>query len=271
MRYGQSPTSLIWPKGLGSQHRHESYRRTRRLKLMIAFLCALLLQGCLLSRLVTSRQQLCNDEISLSLEERILVVFDQPTLYDDDIKKILGQSPSSETVVGNLLLYQYRITRKGDSSGSYDIPVTFQFTRKDGRYRLAKAQASKNVKDFLPPELLEPLFRCGCDGKLRGNEIEIDLAGLDLTQLPKIEEIKTLLGEPHERNGNKCIYYYRLNSSDTVEIVISFHPKEEKMSTVRITYFRYVLDVDFDNRVARGRLKDISNMFALGFLITLSP
>jgi len=43
---------------------------------------------------------------------------------------------------------QYNVTRKGDSSGIYYIPVTFQFTRKDGRFRLAKAQANKNVKDL---------------------------------------------------------------------------------------------------------------------------
>jgi len=61
-------------------------RRTSRLKqFMIAMICRLFSQGCLLNRLETSRQQLCDEKISLSLAERILITFYEPSLYDDDI------------------------------------------------------------------------------------------------------------------------------------------------------------------------------------------
>jgi len=234
--------------------------------------CLLLLQGCLLNRLEKSRQQLCDNQIVLSLEGGISVIFSQPTLYDMDIQKILGEKPSREYVHGNYLFYEYLVTRKGDDiSGIFDIPVRFQFIRENNRNRLVKANINKNIEGILSSDLLKQLFRSGCDAKLKGNTVEVDLAGVDLAKLPKIEKIKTILGKPHDNNEDKYTYYYKLNSSDTAEIIISYDDKIDRMSAVRIIYFRYVLEVDFTKHMARGKIKNLSNMVGLGFWVALSP
>ncbi|MCK4820503.1 hypothetical protein KA005_32360, partial [bacterium] len=238
-------------------------------------LCLIFLQGCLLDRLVESKKQLCsknNKKIRLKSEKGLSVVFDQPVLFDSDIIKILGAKPTKSNTIGNELYFEYVATRKEDNARkTYDIPVTFIFSNEEGQYKLNEAQTNRNIKEFLSYELLNQVLNSGCNAKLKGETVEVNLANIDLTLLPKLKKIKELLGEPHHNNGNTYTYYYELNSSDTAKILVFYDKKRDRMSSVKIAYFRYVLDVDFDKLIAIGKVKNWYNMVALGFWVAFSP
>jgi hypothetical protein len=119
--------------------------------------------------------------------------------------------------------------------------------------------------------LLNQVLLSGCKAKRKGRTVEVDLSNVDLTQLPKLKEIKQILGDPHRTNFKTFIYYYKLSSSDTAEIIISYDNEADRMSSVKITYFRYVLDVNFDKQIAIVKIKSWSDTVGLGFWVAFSP
>ena len=89
-------------------------------------LAAVLIQGCLLDRLETSRKHLCSQQIVLSLDDSIAIYFYKPVLYPEDIVKILGARPSGEKFMDTALIYAFRVIKRGDPSGRFDIPGSYK-------------------------------------------------------------------------------------------------------------------------------------------------
>jgi len=239
-------------------------------KATIIILSVILFQGCLLKRLEESRNQLCSGQIELSTKGLISVVFNRPTLYPDDITKILGKKPSKNYDQANKRYFEYKVTRKGDASGNFDIPVKFEFIEKDGRYYLSKATAYININKVLPEPLVKNLFSKVCYAKRKGNKVKIKFDDVPLNDLPNIEEIKSLLGKTHPSEVNTYTYFYELNSLDTAKIEIFYDIESDKPKDVVVTFFRYKLKVDFEEKIAVGQLKDLITSLKLGFLIAFS-
>jgi hypothetical protein len=226
----------------------------------------------MLDRLIESQKQLCLRRIWLEQENGLSVIFDQPVLFDRDIVKIIGANPIKRDERNDELFFKYLMTRIEDNTnGRYDIPVTFHFRKKEDEYKLVKAHAGKDVKDILSYDLLNQIFLSACKAKRKGGTVIIGLANVDLSQLPKLKEIKQILGDPHRIHFDTFIYYYKLNPSDTAEIIISYDNEADRLSSVKIKYFRYLLDVNFDKKIAIAKIKNWSDMVALGFWVSFSP
>jgi len=236
----------------------------------IIILSLFLFQGCLLERLEKSRKQLCSGQIDLSTEDSISLDFTRPTLYPDDIKKILGKNPSKIYDKADKRYFEYKVTRKGDASEDFDIPVTFEFTEEDGDHYLSKATAHKNINNVLPAPLVKNLFSKVCYAKRKRSKVKFKFDDVPLNDLPNIEGMKSLLGKPHLIEVNIYTYFYELNSSDTAKIETFYDIESEKLKAVVVTYFRYRLKVDFEEKIAVGQFKDLSNSLKLGFLIVFS-
>jgi len=215
---------------------------------------------------------LCEEKVKAVPDNGISIIFDHPVLFDSDIITIIGIQPTRRSEVDRELLLEYLVRRKGDDPDRiYDVSITFQFNNEEGRYKLAKAFVDKKITNLLSFELLNEVLKSGCTARLKGKTVEVDLATIDLMKLPKVPEIKKVLGYPHLANANTVTYSYKLDLSDTAEIVIFYDHTTGGMSNVRITYFRYVFEVDFANKLAKGKLKNWRNATALGFLIAVSP
>jgi len=78
-------------------------------KATIIIIAVILFQGCLLERLEKSRKQLCSEQIKLSTEGSISLVFNRPILYPNDIKKILGKKPSKMYDQANKRYFEEKI------------------------------------------------------------------------------------------------------------------------------------------------------------------
>ena len=72
-------------------------------------------------------------------------------------------------------------------------------------------------------------------------------------------------------NFNTFIYHYKLNSSDTTDIVISYDRKTGKISSVKFTYFRYMLVVNFNKQLAIAKIRSWFDTVGLGFWLAFSP
>lgn len=79
------------------------------------------------------------------------------------------------------------------------------------------------------------------------------------------------MGEPHSVEENIFTYFYDLNSSETIKIEILYDIENDKLRATFITFFRYKLRVDFQEKVVIGQLKDLATAFKLGFTIATSP
>ncbi|MFC1823927.1 hypothetical protein ACFL9T_14550 [Thermodesulfobacteriota bacterium] len=230
------------------------------------------LQGCLLNRLIESKDNLCKGDIHLSLENGISVVVNEPLLYEEDIITIMGANPERKPC-GNRLCFHYRVTKKdSNENGQYDIPLYFEFERIQGRYKLKRVYADKNIKDILSDDLVTKVFNSACFAKREDWTVKIDLSLLSMDSLPKKEDVRLILGEPAERVGKQYIYYYELQSREAAEIAIRFDDQNDRISSIRFMYFRYEIRADFNKKekVVVGKLKNWSNLIELFFWVSIS-
>lgn len=226
-------------------------------------LCLVLFQGCLLHRLQESKRQLCDhDQIKLEIDDAIVISFEQPKLFATDIIEMLGDEPTASYEIENGLIFKYVVTRDGSGeTTAYDIPLTFHFVRNGDRHLLVKAQADKNIKEVLSSHLVTQLFKSICTSERKGYAVRFDLLGVDRHLLPDIDKIVTLLGDPHGSNKARTVltYYYTLNSSQTAEIFIKFYESTKEMTSIRLTFFHYSLDVDLVNNTATGKPRSLGS------------
>lgn len=240
-------------------------------KAIIIILSVFIIQGCLLDRIEESKKQLCSGEIELSTDGSISLSFLNPTLYPKDIIKILGENPSKTYDLGIRRYFQYKVTRRKDVSIEFDIPIEFEFIERDGHHHLSKTTAQKRINSVIPESLVKDIFYESCYARLEGSKVIFNFDDISLDDLPNIEGIKDLLGEPHSVEENLFTYFYDLNSTETIKIEILYDIENDKIRATVITFFRYRIRVDFKEKVVIGELKDLATVFKLGFTIAISP
>lgn len=170
-------------------------------------LCLLLLTlplgGCLYYRLVQTYSQLCAERPRISVQAlagggRVLV-FDEPTLYDSDVECLMGAAPSRIESTGLGQRWVYVGTPAGsDRAEERAIRVELSFVRVDDRQRLSRATLPPQLERVLSQRLIDQAIEAACAGRLdpMTKTAEVDLSGIDRSELPRRPEVIALLGDP---------------------------------------------------------------------------
>ena len=216
----------------------------------------LILNGCILDRIFTVKNQLCDFDRNFQIEysEGFRVTLREPVLLDDDITWLAGAEPTEQKFVGDELVMTYNAERESAKPGGlYDLPIQLRFVRLDGEERLKEGYLSKNLTHILTGKLLAQIMQsvCTSEKSLVKRQIKIDIRTLDRTLLPGRREIVESLGPPNPipAGEHKLVYDYQLKNTAAADlettIEINFDGADEKMLGIKVKYLRYHLDVDF--------------------------
>jgi hypothetical protein len=104
------------------------------------------LQGCLLTRVLETKTQLCDDQPSRVIVTRrsvsdLRVVFEKPTLTDRDVVWVVGYEPTEITGGNTFRAFSHEafsLDRPLDHATS--LVARLLFSRLEGEYRLAEVE-----------------------------------------------------------------------------------------------------------------------------------
>jgi hypothetical protein len=227
----------------------------------IALLCISListLQGCLLTRVLETRTQLCDEQPTQVIVTRrpgsgLRVVFEKPTLTDRDVVWLVGHEPTETTGVNAVSMFSYEalpLDRPLDHASSLVVGLTF--ARLDGEYRLAEVEIPEKFNSILSPRLLDAAIRVVCKTQIGvvPPSTTFDLTSLDKTTLPSRDALTQLLGmrsatiaRPNEMSYQYCLAPCAAKSSMVANLRFSFGDNGE-LNRANATYFRYSAVVD---------------------------
>ena len=216
------------------------------------------LQGCLLTRVLETRTQLCDEQPSQVVVTRrpgngLRVVFEKPTLTYGDVVWIVGYEPTEVTGANAVRMFSYEalaLDRPLDHANS--LVVGLSFTRLEGEYRLSEVEIPEKFNAILSPPLLDAAVRVVCKTQLGvvPPSTTFDLTSLDRTTMPHRDALAQLLGAPSAMiaRSNEVSYQYCLapcaaKSSMVANLQFSFGNNGE-LNRLDATYFRYSAVVD---------------------------
>ena len=224
-------------------------------------LCVLLvpiLQGCLLTRVMETRAQLCDEQppqvIAIQEPGRGLrVVFQKPTLTDEDVIRIVGFEP---TEIGGAkavrkLLYEARpLHRPFDREAGLVLKLSFAHLR--GEYRLSEVEIPEKFNAILPPPLLDAAVKVTCKARIVvvPPSTTFDLADVDRATLPTHDVVRRLLGPPTAAipRNSEISYQFCLAPCDSrLSLVASLRFEfgiQGDLQRAQANYFRYSAIVD---------------------------
>jgi hypothetical protein len=222
----------------------------------VALLLVFSLSGCLLQRLYSIREQLCDfeDNFQIVANEGVRLLFLQPILLDKDVIWLAGAKPSQVKVTGNELLMRYIVVKESASHhANHDIPIQLRFLQLNGAYRLKEFYLNKSLTSVVTSELITQCLRsvCNAEKSIVGRSVKFDLKDLDRALLLTRSEVIDILGEPIRINDgeHKISYNYKLKNNDKIEkrsqIDAYFNASGSEILRVRISSLRYHLDADF--------------------------
>ncbi len=225
--------------------------------LIVLFIIALMMNGCILERIFRVKNQLCDFEKNFQIEisEGFRVLLRDPVMLDDDVTWLTGAEPSERQYVGNELVMTYIAEKKGISSGGqYDIPVALRFVRSGKQYRLKEGYLGKNLTTVLTNELLTQIMQsvCRSEKSLAKQQIIVDIGSLNPSLLPAKSEIIQILGPSNRNPGNDhtLAYDYLLKNNSAPDnmavIEIQFDGLDQRILRIKLKYLRYHLDADFE-------------------------
>lgn len=215
-----------------------------------------LLSGCVLTRIVNVRDQLCDDPgaIDIQIDDAVQVAMREPVLRDTDVTWLAGAEPSERSAAGDRLEMRY-IVRKHQANPDprFDIPVDLGFRRIDGRYRLEQGRIDKDLRPVLDAVGVDDALRhgCGAQPNYLGQRMEIDLSDFDRSELPTREEILEILGPPLKSSpgGDLLVYEYHLDGTDPVaqlaRATVRFDSTSGELLQVKLSYRFYQFEADF--------------------------
>ncbi len=228
----------------------------RAVSLSALLVVPLLLSGCLLSRIYTFKDQLCDYEanFALQIDEDVSLAMHHPVLLDTDVTWLAGAEPTERRMVGEVLELRYvaeKLMRHPDPG--YDIPLQLRFERIDGDYKLREGRLDMDLGALLRPEVINRSVEhtCGAKPDLLAQRVEVDLADLDQSTLPTRGEVLAILGVPAHASPDHTVltYRYRLKNPapalKAVRAVAWFDPSDQRLRRVKVRYLRYELVADF--------------------------
>lgn len=237
-------------------HLHDAVRACG--KALLCILVMSVLQGCLFTRVLETRSQLCEERPARVVVARepgrgLRVVFEKPTLTEQDVIRIIGFEPTEIGGTGAVreLLYEARtVHRPLDSAAGFVARLSF--TQLRGEYRLSQIEIPEKFNAILPPPLLDAAVKVTCKAQIVvvPPSTTFDLADLDRATLPDRDALRQLLGPPSAANphDDEISYQYCLlpcdpRSAMVANLAFSFGTGGE-LRRARASYFRYLARVD---------------------------
>jgi hypothetical protein len=216
------------------------------------------LQGCLLTRVLETRAQLCDErpaQVSVATQagRGLRVVFARPTLTEQDVVAIVGFEPSAigEANGARQLRYEVRpVDRPHDAAAG--LVAKLSFVRVGGESRLAEVEIPEKFNAILPPHLLDAAVQVTCKARLVivPPSTTFDLGELDRAALPSRAVLRQLLGPPTtvDPGGRALAYRYCLvpcgpGRPSVAHLDFTFDTQGD-LERAAASYFRYVATLD---------------------------
>lgn len=232
-------------------------------------LLASALQGCLLTRVLESKAQLCDEQPSRVVVTRqpgsgLRVVFETPTLTERDVVWIVGHEPTEVTGGNGVRKLSYEalpIHRQLDRTTS--LVVRLAFVHRDGEYRLVAVEIPDKFNAILSPPLVEAAVRVVCKTRIGvvPPSATFDLAAVDRATLPNRDALTRLLGTPTAavaRAGDiayqYCLAPCKPDASMVANLKFSFGDDGE-LHRADGRYFRYAVMVDINAAKATATIE----------------
>jgi hypothetical protein len=223
---------------------------------LVTLLLVFSLSGCLLQRLYSIREQLCDFEENFQIvaNEGVRLLFLRPILLDKDVIWLAGAKPSQVKATGNELFMSYIIVKEGaPHRAEYDISIRLRFIQLNGAYTLKEININKSLTSLVTLELITQCLRsvCNAEKSIVGRSVTFDLKDLDRAPPLTRSEVMDILGEPNRVNHDehKISYNYKLKNDDEIEkksqIDAYFNASESEILLLRVGSLRYHLDADF--------------------------
>ena len=227
-----------------------------RVASLVALLLVFSLSGCLLQRLYSIREQLCDFEGNFQIvtNEGVRLLFLRPILLDKDVIWLAGAKPPQVKVTGNELFMTYIIVKENaPHRANHDIPIQLRFLQLNGAYTLKEIYINKSLTSVVTSELISQCLKsvCNAEKSIVGRSVKFDLKGLDRALLLTRSEVIDILGEPNRANDDEhsISYNYKLKNNDKIEkrsqIDAYFNASGSEILRVRVSSLRYHLDADF--------------------------
>ncbi len=225
---------------------------------LLCMMATFALQGCLLTRVLETRTQLCDEQPPRVMVTRRpgsgpRVLFEKPTLTDRDVVWIVGYEPTEIMGANGIREFTYEalpLHRPLDRAAS--LVVRLSFARLEGEYRLSEVELPDKFNSILPPPLLDAAVRVVCKTNIGvvPPSTTFDLASLDKATLPTRDALTQLLGTPTAAiaRSDEISYQYCLapcdsTSSMVANLRLSFG-NYGKLHRAEASYFRYFAVID---------------------------
>ena len=224
---------------------------------LLGIVAALSLQGCILTRILETRAQLCDEPrprvtVSRPPGSGIRVHFESPTLTDRDVVSIVGYEPTRDTGANAVREFFYEavpLARPLDRETG--LVVRLSFVRLEGEYRLAEVEVPEKFNAILPQPLLEAGVGIVCKTKIGivPPSTTFDLASLDRAALPRRNTLTQLLGAPTTAaaSGELSYEYCLAPCGPGLPMVASLRFSfggDGELRRADASYFRYFAVVD---------------------------
>jgi len=248
-------------------------RQIGRKALLGATACslALLLNGCLITRVVEVKDQFCEFDTNFSLEfaESAELNFNSPVLREKDILWIAGTSPTTMKEDGVELSMVFILEKAGPDPGPEDeIRVELKFDRIDDQYKLMNVRFDPKLNTIINPDFFDKTAidsatrtLCETGWSLASRGVELDISGQDLDDLPNQTEIQDWLGAPFKQDetDNSMTYEYHLKSNDPnpqkARFTVWYDNTGEKPVRMESEYSRFRTTTDFVNKTMSMKVK----------------
>jgi len=241
---------------------------------LLCVLVAPILQGCLLTRVMETRAQLCDEQpprvITIQEPGRGLrVLFEKPTLTDQDVIAIVGFEATEigGTKAVREIFYEARpLHRPFDREAGLVLKLSFTHLR--GEYRLSEVEIPEKFNAILPPPLLEAAVKVACKAQVVvvPPSTTLDLTDVDRATLPTRDLVRSLLGPPTAAipRNNEVSYQFCLAPCDprlsmVASLSLAFGVQGE-LQRAQASYFRYsaMLDLTSSRPTATIELHQVS-------------
>jgi hypothetical protein len=224
---------------------------------------ALLLSGCALNRAFEVKQQFCNfdENFSYSLAQNPQLTFNNPVIRDSDVAGILGFTPTEVVNDEAGILHRYvaeKVTLDGSEGESYALDLRYVNT--GGKPRLQSVQLPpgyQSVEDMVVMVDQEAIAEaaekiCNSGVQLAFRSVEEDIDPRHLEQLPSLDQLIAMAGEPswYSEDNGAVIYAYQMRGvSDedaNVRVVVWFDEAGERPLRMATHYREMVSLADFE-------------------------
>jgi hypothetical protein len=225
---------------------------------LLCMAAALALQGCLLTRVMETRAQLCDEQpprvaVARAPGSGLQVRFEKPALTDRDVVWLVGLEPTEITDANGVRQFSYEalpLHRPHDRAGGLVVRLTF--ARIEGEYRLSKVELPEKFASILPPPLIEAAVKVVCKTQVGvvPPSTTFDLTSLDKAMLPNRDALAPLLGTPTDaiaRLGEMSYQYCLAPCDSTSSMVANLRfsfGKLGELHHVDASYFRYSAVID---------------------------